>query len=147
MTRAVDEEIAGVAWDRLFHAYGTATDTPAHLRGLLTEDEQAISAASEHLWSAILHQGTVWPATAPAAKIVARMLTRPALREGALVFLRQVAVASYLGDQADELRSVAYPADRRPRPRSTPGRLRTSPGTRTTRSTCGRTTTGPATWC
>ncbi|MEV3989491.1 hypothetical protein AB0J57_11295 [Streptomyces sp. NPDC049837] len=111
MTGAVHQRIAGVAWDRLFHAYGTATDTPVHLRGLLGEDEQAISAASEHLWSAILHQGSVWPATAPAARIVATMLTRPALREGALAFLRQVAVATDLGDRADELRAVAYPED------------------------------------
>ncbi|MFC8917508.1 hypothetical protein ACFT5C_17225 [Streptomyces sp. NPDC057116] len=111
MTGDAHEEIAGVAWDGLFHAYGTATDTPAHLRGLLGGDEAEVSAAFGHLWSAILHQGTVWPATAPAVRAVASALTRPAPREGALAFLRAVAVATDLGDHADGLRAEAYPED------------------------------------
>ena len=45
-------------WSRLHHAYGPATDTPAHLRALVEGDPEARDKAMAHLWSAILHQGT-----------------------------------------------------------------------------------------
>jgi hypothetical protein len=50
-------------WSRLLHAYGFATDTPAHLRALLTDDPEARRQALNHLWGAIIHQGTAWTAT------------------------------------------------------------------------------------
>lgn len=62
-------------WDRLFHAYGVATDTPAHLEALVDADETAFSTAMEHLYSAVLHQGTIYPATAPAVAAVARAVS------------------------------------------------------------------------
>ncbi|WFR71038.1 hypothetical protein P9209_16840 [Prescottella defluvii] len=43
-------------WERLFHAYGVATDTPAHVEALMGGDEMAFSTAMEHLHSAVLHQ-------------------------------------------------------------------------------------------
>ena len=61
-------------WTRLHHAYGRATDTPGHLRALLEEDAAGRKAAMEHLWSAIIHQGTPWTATGPVALVVAGLL-------------------------------------------------------------------------
>lgn len=61
-------------WSRLNHAYGRATDTPGHLRALLHDDPAARKAAMEHLWSAVIHQGTPWTATGPAALVVAGLL-------------------------------------------------------------------------
>ncbi|MDX2707705.1 hypothetical protein PV350_33380 [Streptomyces sp. PA03-6a] len=110
MKQQILAEIDGIAWDRFFHAYQVATDTPGHLKALLGDDEKAASTAADHLWSAILHQGTVWPATAPVARIAARMLAIPEMREGALTFLKDVAAAVDLADAVPELRARAYPA-------------------------------------
>lgn len=62
-------------WDRLFHAYAVAMDTPAHLAALVAADETAFSTAMEHLYGAVLHQGTVYPATAPAVAAVAQAVS------------------------------------------------------------------------
>lgn len=62
-------------WDRLFHAYAVATDTPAHLEALVGADGTAFSAAIEHLDGAVLHQGTIYPATAPAVAVVAQAVS------------------------------------------------------------------------
>ncbi|QBJ96385.1 hypothetical protein ERC79_10710 [Rhodococcus sp. ABRD24] len=62
-------------WDRLFHAYALATDTPAHLEALVGPDETAFSTAMEHLYSAVLHQGTIYPATGPAVAAVAQAVS------------------------------------------------------------------------
>ena len=69
-----------VDWARLFHAYGVASDTPGHLRGLTSADDAAFDAGLDHLYGAVLHQGTVYPATAPALRVVAGLLGEPALR-------------------------------------------------------------------
>ncbi|MEV6326604.1 hypothetical protein [Streptomyces sp. NPDC051909] len=84
-------------WSRVFHAYGTATDTPEVLAGPLGD-------AKGHLWSAILHQGSVWPATPPVLRIVAaRIAESPVL---ALSFVRDVAAAVRIGDEeAERLRA------------------------------------------
>lgn len=65
-------------WSRTFHAYGLGTDTPGHLTGLLSEDADERASALGHLYSALLHQGTVYPATVPAARFVAALLKHPA---------------------------------------------------------------------
>ena len=87
-------------WSRLHHAYGRATDTPGHLRALLQEDRESRNKAMSHLWSAIIHQGTPWTATEPAALVVAGLLSDARLDRGApiranlLSFLASVAAAS-----------------------------------------------------
>jgi hypothetical protein len=63
-----------VSWSRLFHAYGVASDTARHLQGLLSDDDAAFDAALDHLHGAVLHQGTVYPATVPSLRVVAGML-------------------------------------------------------------------------
>lgn len=75
-TSLVDE----VDWARLFHAYGVASDTPGHLRGLVSADDAAFDAGLDHLYGAVLHQGTVYPATVPALRVVAGLLGDPVLR-------------------------------------------------------------------
>ncbi|MEU8243602.1 hypothetical protein AB0C07_35565 [Actinoplanes missouriensis] len=85
----------------LLHAYGPATDTPAHLAALAGGDPAALDAAVGHLWSAIIHQGTPWTATAPAALVVAALVgdprmsgpARAGLRTDLLGFLAEVAEA------------------------------------------------------
>lgn len=99
----------------LLHAYGRATDTPGHLAALRDGDEKARSAALDHLWSAVIHQGTPWTATPPTAAAVAGMLTDPRLaatdRVALLRFLAAVAEACQPGADAD-LAALAHPAGR-----------------------------------
>lgn len=71
------EIVDGTDWGALWHAYGDASDTPAHLLALLGEDPEACAEALGHLDAAVLHQGTVYPATAPAARFVAAVLDDP----------------------------------------------------------------------
>ncbi|GIH91875.1 hypothetical protein ACFFMN_34290 [Planobispora siamensis] len=128
--------VADVDWSRLFHAYGMASDTPGHLRALVGDDEDARRAAVLHLGGAVIHQGTPWTVTPPAALVVAGLLADPRtarpvadpfsgrdsggesavkpLRVILLGFLREVAEAARPGVPEDELRAAAYPAGREP---------------------------------
>jgi hypothetical protein len=86
-------------WSKLHHAYGRATDTPDHLRALIGEDPGARRRAVAHLWSAVIHQGTPWTATEPAALVVAGLIVDgridrgEPIRERLLSFLLSVAEA------------------------------------------------------
>ncbi len=102
----------------LVHAYGLATDTPDHLAALRDGDENAQAAAMEHLWSAVIHQGTPWTATPLAADFVAELLlyappSSTDLRANLLAFLAAVAEAArpHHHSQADLL-AAAYPDGR-----------------------------------
>jgi hypothetical protein len=64
-------------WDRLEHAYGPASDAPGELARLLGEDAESCGAALAYLDAAILHQGSIYSATAPAAVFVAGILDHP----------------------------------------------------------------------
>lgn len=93
----------------LFHAYGRASDTPGHLAALAGDDTTTRSAALEHLWSAVIHQGTPWTATPPAAVAVAALIhdprlsgaTKADLRANLLGFLAAVAKAGRSTDDLD----------------------------------------------
>ncbi|MFD6334461.1 hypothetical protein ACFWGI_33455 [Streptomyces niveus] len=69
--------LAETNWAVLEHAYGTAEDTPAQLVALLDADQGVRSRALDHLDHAVLHQCTLYSATAPAALYVAGILTDP----------------------------------------------------------------------
>jgi hypothetical protein len=56
------------AWGGLFHAYGSATDTPGHLRAMV--EVRDLDGVVDHLGGAIVHQGTVWTASPPALTVV-----------------------------------------------------------------------------
>lgn len=95
-------------WPKLHHAYGRALDTPQHLRALLDGGDEAIKDAVSHLCSAIIHQGTPWTATEPAALTVAGFLSdkridrcKP-LRAHLFAFLASVAEASVRTDISRE---------------------------------------------
>jgi hypothetical protein len=83
-------------WTKLHHAYGRATDTPDHLRALLGENSEARKQALDHLWLAIIHQGTLYPATGPVARVIAGLLTEAridldeSIRPNLLAFLAAV---------------------------------------------------------
>ncbi len=64
-------------WSTLEDAYGPASEAPRQLMALLGDDGAARRAAVKYLNGAILHQRTIWSATAPAARVVAMMLTDP----------------------------------------------------------------------
>ncbi|MFD3688162.1 hypothetical protein ACFWTE_25465 [Nocardiopsis sp. NPDC058631] len=66
-------------WTRTFHAYGSGADAPQRLAPLLTGDPGERGRALDYLYGAILHQGTVYSATVPAALFVAGILDSPAL--------------------------------------------------------------------
>lgn len=95
----------------LLHAYGRASDTPGHLAALAGGDAASVSAALEHLWSAVIHQGTPWTATPPAAVAVAALIGDPRLsgaanaesRANLLGFLAAVAKAGQAYTDLDDL--------------------------------------------
>ncbi|MEV6104388.1 hypothetical protein AB0M28_06665, partial [Streptomyces sp. NPDC051940] len=60
-------------WAELTHAYGAADDVPDQLRALAGDDEEEQEEALEELWSSILHQGSVYPATAEAVPFLTRL--------------------------------------------------------------------------
>ena len=116
-------------WSALEHAYGQASETPFHLLALVGNDAAARSQAVAHLDAAILHQGTPCSATAPAARMVARLLSDPRtaelvedvfpwapeprpLRLALLDFLAGVAEACRFDTPHQELLAIAYPPDR-----------------------------------
>jgi hypothetical protein len=112
-----------VDWGRLQHAYGRATDTPAHLHALEFGDIAARAAALDHLDIAVLHQGFPETATAPAVRAVTALLAdgraHPDTVEALLEFLGYAALsvtgladdryfAEILPDLADAV-AQAYP--------------------------------------
>jgi hypothetical protein len=106
-------------WSKLYHAYGCATDTPAHLRALLGDDAEAREYALEHLDSAIVHQHTPWTATGPVALVIAGIIFDERLdqktgmhdeplRASLFSFLARVAFAAGVsGEIAEKLKILA----------------------------------------
>jgi hypothetical protein len=118
-----------VDWNSLDHAYGPAADAPGQLLALAGEDPEARSGAVGYLDAAMLHQGSVYSATAPFIKIVAMLLDdrrtvapvadilpwdpgpRP-LRVALLDYLAMFAQACQLEIPDEDLIRDAYPAGR-----------------------------------
>jgi len=71
------EGLAEVPWATLTHAYGPADDVPDLLRGLRVGDPAVAEQALEDLYASITHQGTRYPATAPAVRFLAELATAP----------------------------------------------------------------------
>ncbi|MFI6285164.1 HEAT repeat domain-containing protein [Streptomyces sp. NPDC051018] len=78
-------DLDGVRWAELEHAYGDAEDVPDMLRGLVGDDGQA-SEALDELWGSVIHQGTVYGATAETVPFLAR-LAAAGVRSGDLLVL------------------------------------------------------------
>ena len=72
------ERLHTVDWNALTHAYGPADDVPELLRALAAADRQARKDAYWELYGNIFHQGTRYPATAPAVPFLLELLADPA---------------------------------------------------------------------
>jgi hypothetical protein len=60
-------------WAGTTHAYGQAEDLPDVLRALTGDDEEAADEAVSELYGSVLHQGTVYAASAEVAPFLARI--------------------------------------------------------------------------
>ena len=72
------ERLHNVDWSALTHAYGPAADVPELIRALAGADRQARKDAYWELYGNIFHQGTRYPATAPAVPFLLELLADPA---------------------------------------------------------------------
>jgi tetratricopeptide (TPR) repeat protein len=86
-----------VPWRSLHHAYGPASDVPGQLRALLSPDEVARQRALHQLSGNILHQGTVYEATAYAVPFLIKLVAYPGTPDRAAILYLLVAIA---GDAA-----------------------------------------------
>ncbi|MCM2392780.1 hypothetical protein [Streptomyces albipurpureus] len=93
-------DLDGVPWAALGHAYGEAEDLPDLLRALAGDEEQATD-AFDQLWASILHQGTVYGATAAAVPYLARL---------AAADVRPAEMLALLGGIADSEDEFGLPA-------------------------------------
>jgi hypothetical protein len=75
--RTPDTILLDTEWAALSTAYGPGTDVPPHLRALLSEDPEACTAAVGFLEGNLLHQQSLYPATAPATEFTAAVLDDP----------------------------------------------------------------------
>ncbi|MEU5789494.1 hypothetical protein ABZ754_17400 [Micromonospora purpureochromogenes] len=103
------DELSGkVPWSQLQHAGGPAADTQEHLRAVWAggrTSPELVTAGYGHLWSDLLGNDRVWSATAPAAYLLSILIQDesfgdpdPTLRQGILVFFRELAIKVDVGD-------------------------------------------------
>lgn len=115
---AARELLSGTDWGGLRHAYGPAEGIPVSLCSLVDEVPEVRSEALAVLDSAVLHQGSLYTVTAPAALFVAAILDHSmgfaeheghlpwddgpprSLRTALLVWLGQVAASAAYGEDA-----------------------------------------------
>lgn len=85
--------MTGVRWDELTHAYGPAGDVPDQLAAITVGDHATREAGWDALNGSILHQGTVYPATLPALRVLVSLGSWPGHpdRGLALMFVQLVA--------------------------------------------------------
>jgi len=82
------EGLDDVAWDRLGHAYGPATDVPDLLRAVADGDVAAMT----ELFATVVHSGTVYAGTVPAVPFLIELLdVATALRVDLLLLLSDIA--------------------------------------------------------
>src|SRR5687768_2453350 len=75
------EGLDRINWKELEHAYGPAEDVPDMIRALASDSGQEREGARIHLWCHIIHQGTVYSATAHAVPFLVELLAAPAVTE------------------------------------------------------------------
>ncbi|MFH8479535.1 HEAT repeat domain-containing protein [Streptomyces sp. NPDC018055] len=66
-------ELDAQPWASYTHAYGSAEDVPDCLRALAGADDEAAEEAQSELYGSILHQGSVYEASAKAVPFLARI--------------------------------------------------------------------------
>ncbi|MGW6597610.1 hypothetical protein [Streptomyces sp. NPDC055036] len=85
-------------WAELEHAYGSAEDVPAALRALAGADEEAAGEALGELYSCILHQGSVYEASARAVPYLAGLAAAGVRTDELLVLLGGIAESEAVYD-------------------------------------------------
>jgi len=103
-------DLDATTWSDLDHAYGRAIDTPRHLRLLLADDERLRHDSLNLLAESLLHGGTTYPATAPAIRLI-RRLVGDAHVPGRPRLIRLLGVAAKVlgeadGSHADDVRDA-----------------------------------------
>lgn len=76
--RMMINEIDGVDWESMGHAYGPASDVPGWLRGMASADPGARNEAFSDFYNAAHHQGDVYPCTAASLPFLFDMADSPA---------------------------------------------------------------------
>lgn len=94
-------EVDTQPWAELQHAYGSAADVPDCLRALAGDEDEASEALSE-LYGSILHQGSVYEATARAVPYLARLAEAGHRTEDLLVMLGGIAEGGEDRGETDE---------------------------------------------
>ncbi|MEV7559874.1 HEAT repeat domain-containing protein [Streptomyces sp. NPDC089795] len=74
---AARELLVATEWDDLRHAYGSAGDIPPYLCQLVDADPETQAEALGMLEMSVLHQGSLYSSTPPAALFVAAILAHP----------------------------------------------------------------------
>lgn len=109
------ERLDAVDWASLFHAEGSAADTPRRLHGLLGSEEEMDAEAHidgySLLWRTLHPERKAWPATAPSAQLVAELVDDPrlgpddpSLPRALLAYLQSFGMAADLGNDEPALR-------------------------------------------
>jgi hypothetical protein len=75
------EQLDQINWRQLSHAYGPATDVPEMIRGLATITPENREQVLAEVWSSILHQGSLYTATAAAIPFLIELLNEPSVSE------------------------------------------------------------------
>ncbi|MEU4097674.1 HEAT repeat domain-containing protein [Streptomyces sp. NPDC026673] len=81
------EELGAVDWAELWHAYGSARDVPDLIRDLHSGDAERIGKALDTMDGRLLHQGTVYPATAAAVPFLVHAVAHLTRRRDELLLL------------------------------------------------------------
>ena len=82
------EGLDDIDWSSLTHAYGPSNDVPGLLRARASTDAAVVAETNDALFGNIIHQGTVYPVTAPAVPFLVNLLmNRRTLDRVSLVYL------------------------------------------------------------
>ncbi len=73
---ALLDGLDAIDWHAVHHAYGPADDVPAQLRLLLSDDPEIREMGWQELFGSVIHQGTIYEATACVVPFMLRMLAQ-----------------------------------------------------------------------
>lgn len=108
------EGLDQVDWKNLEHAYGPATDTPGHIRDLISPMASRRAAALDALQFSINHQGQVYDATVPSVPFLAEVALDPSSsnRVEILEMLAEIAIGQgwFMNHQSLSFVRQVYPA-------------------------------------
>jgi hypothetical protein len=79
----VFENLDSIEWHKLKHAYGSATDVPAQIRALVSDDVEIRGKALNKLYSNIYHQGSIYEAASYAIPFFIEILDSPESKDKA----------------------------------------------------------------